>query len=290
MKEALWYESLEKEEVLCRLCLHNCRITEGKTGICNVRENRQGKLYSLVDGIFLAESYDPIEKKPLAYFHPGSVIYSVGTAGCNLHCDFCQNWKIAHDFWDLPIYEIEDERILRKASLHGSIGIAFTYNEPTVNYEAMLRIAKKAKKRNLYTVAVSNGSLNEGPMEELAPFIDAWNIDFKMMDPDKYKKICGGDPEVVWRNIEIAKTHGHVEVTTLLIDEVNTDEKELEELAKRLASIDKNIPLHFSRYFPAYKRTDPPTKLDTLYRAREIGEKYLNHIVLGNIPFSEKYK
>lgn len=288
MKEALWYETLEEEKVRCSLCLHSCIISEGEYGICKVRKNKKGRLYSMTDGIFLAEGYDPIEKKPLAYYRPGSVIYSVGTAGCNFHCDFCQNWQIAKDFWDLPQYKIEDEVVLRRAALEGSIGIAFTYNEPTMNYEGMLRLAKKAKNRNLITAAVSNGSLQEGPMRELAPFIDAWNIDLKMMDKENYKRICGGDPEVVLKNIKIAKEYGHVEVTTLLIDGVNTEEKEIEALVKRISEIGKDIPLHFSRYFPSYKRTDPPTKLESLYKAREIGEKYLEHIVLGNIPYEVK--
>lgn len=288
MKEALWYEAIENQKVQCRLCLHNCIIAEGRYGVCKVRMNTKGKLYSMTDKIFLAEGYDPIEKKPLAYFHPGSIIYSLGTAGCNFHCDFCQNWKIAQDFFDLPRYELEDEEVLRRAALEGSTGIAFTYNEPTMNFEAMLRLAKKAKKRKMITVAVSNGSLNEGPMKELAPFVDAWNIDLKMMNPEKYKKICGGDPEVVFRNIKIAKEHGHVEVTNLLIDGVNTAEEEIEELVKRIAEIGRDIPVHFSRYFPSYKRTDPPTKLESLYKAREIAEKYLDHIVLGNIPLEKR--
>ena len=288
MKEALWYETLEEEKVRCSLCLHSCIISEGEYGICKVRKNKNGRLYSMTDGIFFAEGYDPIEKKPLAYYRPGSVIYSVGTAGCNFHCDFCQNWQIAKDFWDLPQYKIEDEEVLRRAALEGSIGIAFTYNEPTMNYEGMLRLAKKAKNRNLITAAVSNGSLQEGPMRELTPFIDAWNIDLKMMDREKYKRICGGDPETVLRNIKIAKEFGHVEVTTLLIDGVNTEEKEITTLVKRIAEIGPDIPLHFSRYFPAYKRTDLPTKIESLYKAKEIGEKYLKHIVLGNIPYEVK--
>lgn len=288
MCEALWYEKLEEEKVQCKLCAHDCVIKDGNLGICRIRKNKSGKLYSLTNGKFYAEQYDAIEKKPLSLFHPGSVIYSVGTVGCNFHCDFCQNWQLAQGDVSVEFGKIEDDELLRRATLHGSVGIAFTYNEPTVNYETMLRVSKKAKNRNLITAAISNGYLNEGPMEEITEYIDAWNIDLKMMNRKNYRKICGGDPDTVLRNIGMANKKAHVEVTTLLIDGVNTSDEEIEELVKSIAFINPEIPLHFNRFFPSYHRMDPPTELDTLYRAEDIGKKYLKTVILGNIPFADK--
>lgn len=281
-KEAMYYKSLEKDrKVQCQLCPHKCIIGDGNVGICKVRKNENGILYTLNYGKLTSYAYDPIEKKPLNHFHPGSKIFSIGSFGCNLSCDFCQNWEIAHEK-GLTV-EITDEDIIRLSKANGSIGIAYTYNEPFMSYEYILHLSKLIKEKNLVNVCITNGYIEEKPLKQLLPYIDAMNIDLKAMSNNFYKELCKATLEPVLNTIEIASKKTHVEVTTLIIGGKNDDADEIEELAKWLSNIDENIPLHINRYFPAYKLNLPATSYDILLRTKNIAKKYLNNVYIGNI-------
>lgn len=277
----MYYTKEKNNTVRCYLCPHNCIIKEGSRGMCNVRENVKGQLMALNYGKHTSYAYDPVEKKPLYHFYPGRDIFSIGSFGCNLHCDFCQNWEIAHG--ESLTIEMEDEDLLLLAKSKGSIGIAYTYNEPTISYEYLYHICKLVKAIGLKNVLITNGFIEEEPLREILPFIDAMNIDLKAMNQDFYKKICKGNLEPVLGTIKIAKEYTHVEVTTLIIDGLNSREEEIEKLAAWLGNLDRGIPLHISKYFPNYKMDLPATSYETLIRTKEIAEKYLDYTYIGNI-------
>ena len=273
MKEAMYYENLKDKEVNCQLCPHYCKIPLGEVGKCRVRKNIDGSLYSLNYGKITSYAYDRIERKPLFHLYPGKRIFSIGSFGCNLSCSFCQNWQIAHG--EPLSIEISDRDILTLAKAKESIGIAYTYNEPSIWYEYVLHLSKLAKKEGLVNVLVTNGFINPEPLEELLPYIDGMNIDLKSLSNDFYKDICKGRLSPVLKTIERSVKSTHVEVTTLLIEGKNTTLEEIETIAKTIASIDKDIPLHLSRYFPAYKMDNPETKVETVFAARDMAKKYL---------------
>ena len=279
--EAMYYEKGKDNTVKCHLCPHNCTIKEGKVGICKVRKNIEGKLISLNYGKQTSYAYDPIEKKPLYHFYPGRDIFSIGSFGCNLNCDFCQNWEIAHG--TTLTMEIEDEDILLLGKSKNSIGIAYTYNEPTISYEYIYHISKLAKEKGLKNVLVTNGFINEEPLKEILPYIDAMNIDLKSMNEDFYKKICKGRLNPVLKTIEIAAKHTHVEITTLIIDGVNSSEEEIEALTNWIGNINREIPFHISKFFPHYKMQIPQTSYNTLIKAKDIAKKYLDYVYIGNV-------
>jgi len=279
--ECAYYGKKDNNIVECHLCPHNCTIKEGNVGICRVRKNVDGKLIALNYGRITSYAYDPIEKKPLYHFYPGRSILSIGSYGCNLACDFCQNWEIAHE--ESLTMEIEDEDILLLSSSRDSIGIAYTYNEPSMSYEYIRKISKVIRKHGLKNVMITNGYINEKPLKELLPYIDAMNIDLKSMTDEFYKRICKGSLEPVQRTIEIAAKSTHVEITTLVIEGENSSEEEMEKLGQWIANIDKNIPLHLSKYHPAYKMKLSETKYEALVKAKEIIKKYLNHVYIGNV-------
>lgn len=279
--EAMYYTKEKNNTVRCYLCPHNCIIKEGSRGMCNVRENVKGQLMALNYGKHTSYAYDPVEKKPLYHFYPGRDIFSIGSFGCNLHCDFCQNWEIAHG--ESLTIEMEDKDLLLLAKSKGSIGIAYTYNEPTISYEYLYHICKLVKAIGLKNVLITNGFIEEEPLREILPFIDAMNIDLKAMNQDFYKKICKGNLEPVLGTIKIAKEYTHVEVTTLIIDGLNSREEEIEKLAAWLGNLDRGIPLHISKYFPNYKMDLSATSYETLIRTKEIAEKYLDYTYIGNI-------
>lgn len=296
MKECLYYE-IENGEVKCRLCPHNCTVKEGKTGICGVRENIDGKLYSLNYGVVSAYAVDPIEKKPLFHFYPGSTIASIGTFGCNFKCDFCQNHSISmgESVDELKKEEfkssynfISPEKLLDKIVEQyqddsDNLGIAFTYNEPTIWYEYVLDVSKLAKKRGIKTVLVTNGFINKEPFEELLEYIDAVNMDLKAFGEKFYNEICYGALEPVKESIRTAAKKTHLEISTLLIDGLNTDDEEIESLSKFLSEVDKSIPVHFNRYHPSYKMKNEATEFNTLIKAKKIAAKYLDYVYIGNI-------
>lgn len=283
MHEALHYEKLEDIKVHCRLCPHNCVISEGKRGICGVRINNGGTLFSEVYGKITSIALDPVEKKPLYHFHPGEYILSVGTKGCNLCCSFCQNWQISKNI-SAPTEEITSEALIKKAKELGSFGIAYTYNEPFIWYEFVLDTARLAKKAGLSNVLVTNGFVNIPPLEGILPYIDAMNIDLKSFNDDFYKKTCGGRLQPVLETIKRSVRSCHVELTTLIIPTLNDSEEELTGLVDWVyKNAGEGTPLHLSRYFPCYKMTLPPTPVVSLERAERIAKKKLKHVYLGNI-------
>ncbi|NSW91325.1 MAG: AmmeMemoRadiSam system radical SAM enzyme [Firmicutes bacterium] len=288
-KQAMYYTKFENGKVQCFLCPHNCVISPGRLGVCRARKNIDGELYSLNYGKVTSIALDPIEKKPLYRFHPNKLILSAGTFGCNLKCSFCQNWIIAHDIsHDGPgTIEITPQQLVREAEKyirHGNIGIAYTYNEPSIWYEFVYETSKLAKERGLANVLVTNGFISRRPLEDLLPFIDAMNIDVKAFNPSFYKEICKGSLDNVKETVEIAARECHVEITTLVIPGLNDSREEIEALAKWLASISPEITLHLSRYFPNYKMEDrAPTPLKTLENLRDGAMKYLKYVYLGNV-------
>jgi len=284
MQEARYYEKLDEQLVWCHLCPQNCKIKPGKKGICRARQNQDGVLYTLNYGQLTSWGIDPIEKKPLHRFYPGSWIFSVGTFGCNFHCGFCQNWQIAHR--DPPTREVTPEELVEvavDAKKSGSIGIAYTYSEPMVWYEFVYDTAKRARQEGLKNVLVTNGFVQKEPLMELLPFIDAMNIDVKAFTDEFYRKTCGGRLGPVLRTVELAHQSCHVEITTLVVPGMNDSEEEISSLVDWIASLDPSIPLHLSRYFPRYKFDLPPTPIDTLKKAKEIALKKLKYVYLGNV-------
>ncbi len=281
MKEAMYYKKGEASKVYCILCPHYCSISKNKVGKCKVRKNMEGTLYTLNYGKITSYDYDPIEKKPLYHFYPGSNIFSIGSFGCNLACEFCQNWEIVNK--EGLTMEIEDQDILTLSTAKQSIGIAYTYNEPTIWFEYVHHLLNIIKNNGLKNVLVTNGHINEKPLRQLLPYVDAMNIDLKSINNSFYDKICKGSLEPVLKTIEISSKVTHIEVTTLVIDGENSSLEEIDSLAQKIASIDKSIPLHLSRYFPAYKMKRQPTNFNTLVEARNIAREHLDYVYIGNV-------
>lgn len=281
MKEAMYYKKGEASKVYCSLCPHYCSISENKAGKCRVRKNIEGTLYTLNYGKITSYAYDPIEKKPLYHFYPGSNIFSIGSFGCNLACEFCQNWEIVNK--ETLTMEIEDQDMLTLSTAKHSIGIAYTYNEPTIWFEYVRHLLDVIKDKNLKNILITNGYINEEPLRQLLPYIDAMNIDLKSINDSFYNNICKGSLEPVLKTIEISSKVTHIEVTTLVIDGENSSLEEIDSLSQKIASINKSIPLHLSRYFPAYKMKRQPTNFNTLVEARDIARKHLDYVYIGNV-------
>ncbi len=283
MHEALHYEQ-QGQAVTCGLCPKNCSISEGRTGFCRVRQNTGGKLYSLNYAQATAQALDPIEKKPLYHFYPGSNILSLGTWGCNFSCEFCQNWQIAQAQPQTALLEPQAAASLaRQLASQGNIGIAYTYSEPSVWYEYILDTARLVQQAGLVNIMVSNGFINKEPLQELLPHIAAMNIDVKAFTDEFYQKVCAGKLADVKRTVEQAAGQCHVEITTLLIPGLNDSVEEIASLARWLSGISADIPLHLSRYFPNHKLDVPPTPVSTLEDAYKVAREYLNYVYLGNV-------
>ena len=283
MHEALYYKQ-QGQVTLCRLCPKQCRITEGLAGFCRVRRNQGGKLYSVNYAQTTAQALDPIEKKPLYHFYPGSTILSLGSWGCNFSCSFCQNWRIAQAQPEYVLLAPKEAAALAERLVsQGNIGIAFTYSEPGVWYEYMLDTAQLVQDAGLSNVLVTNGFINKQPLQELLPHIAAMNIDVKAFTEEYYSKVCAGTLAQVKHTVELAARQCHVEITTLLVPELNDSVEEITNLAKWLAAIDPDIPLHLSRYFPNHNMTAPPTPLSTLAAAVAAARRHLNYVYLGNV-------
>jgi pyruvate formate lyase activating enzyme len=283
MQEAMYYQPHEKG-ILCSLCPKGCVIAEGRTGVCRVRRNKGNTLYTENYAACSSYALDPIEKKPLYHFFPGSLILSLGTWGCNFSCSFCQNWQIAQEMPEtiklLPEHAVE---MAKQQKQQGNIGIAYTYSEPSVWYEYVLDTAKEIKRAGMKNVLVTNGFINKQPLLEMLPYIDALNIDIKAFNNEFYHKICAGNLESVKETVAIAASLCHVEITTLLVPGCNDDQQEIAALATWLGEIHVDIPLHFSRYFPNYKMKTAPTPESTMKMAQEIAGQHLNYVYLGNM-------
>lgn len=271
--------------VTCALCFHHCTLDEGQTGLCRARANRGGRIVPLNYGRLTALALDPIEKKPLRRFHPGSMVLSVGSFGCNLRCPFCQNAEIAAAGADSPTHDCPPEALVREAvrqQARGSIGVAYTYNEPLVGYEYVRDCAALVHEAGLANVLVTNGTVEAQPWCELLPLLDAVNIDLKGFTEGWYRRL-GGDLETVKRSIALAADTCHVEVTTLIVPGENDSADEMRALSGWLASVNPDIPLHVSRFFPRHRMTDrPPTPVDTVYRLADIARENLRYVYTGN--------
>jgi len=291
MHEAQLYSQGKDGEVNCELCSHHCRIKDGRRGICGVRENRSGVLYSLVYGWLVAEHVDPIEKKPLFHFLPGSLSYSISTVGCNFRCRHCQNFSISQpgDFpADNPPGILRTPQyVVDHAEASGCRSISYTYVEPTIFFEFAYDCSVLARSRGLKNVFVSNGFMSEKTTRKLAPVLDAINIDIKAFTEDFYHKICGARLQPVLDTVRLMHELGvWVEITTLIIPGLNDSEAELKAIADFIVAIDSSMPWHVTAFYPTYKLTDrPATPAHTLQKAREIGlAAGLKHVYEGNIP------
>lgn len=283
-REALYYKKKDLDRVRCELCPHHCLLSDKQRGRCSVREVRDGSLYTLNYGAVSSAAIDPIEKKPLYHFKPGKYILSLGSFGCNFSCSFCQNYSISKELPDtqhLPPEELIGLAKDKKQS--GSVGIAFTYNEPSIWYEYVYDVARLAENKELDIILVTNGFINKDPLEALLPYINALNIDLKAFTPGFYEKVCGGKLEGVMNTIKTSASKSHVEITTLLVNGYNDSVMEVEELAKWLSSVNPAIPLHLTRYYPNYKLSVPPTPERRLQEGLEAAKKHLQYVYVGNI-------
>jgi pyruvate formate lyase activating enzyme len=287
MVEASLYKNLGNDIVQCVACCHRCKIANGKHGICGVRKNFGGRLFSLVYAKVIAEHVDPIEKKPLFQFLPGSLAYSISTVGCNFKCLHCQNAEISQ--WagdDAPGKDVEPEEIVRRAIVAGCSSIAYTYTEPTVYIEYAFNIMKVAREKGLKNVWVSNGYFTEETFNLILPYLDAANIDLKFFTEENYSKICSAQLRPVLDNLKRLATAGvHLEVTTLVIPTLNDSKKELTGIARFIKNeLGENVPWHVSAFYPQYKLQNlAPTPIRTIKKAYDIGRaEGLNYVYAGN--------
>ncbi len=288
--KALFYERKDDDNVRCQLCPHFCHISPSNQGICGVRQNQDGNLYTLNYGQVTSAAMDPIEKKPLYHFHPGSTTLSLGTRGCNLSCSFCQNWRISQGEPGTRNYSVDD--IVELAQAKNSSTITFTYSEPVVWYEFIKDVASQAEVKGLGIILVTNGFIAAEPLEALTPYLSACNIDLKSVNAEFYKQYCGGGaPEPVKETIvQLNKAGVHLEVTNLLIPGANDSQEELKALCDFISEVDEDIPLHLSRYFPRHKLQKQQTPRRTMVERFELAKSYLNHVYLGNIDHPEGRK
>ena len=310
MKQADFYKKLADSMVACLLCHHFCVIGDGQTGTCRARKNTGGKLFSLVYGYPVALNVDPIEKKPLFHFQPGSLSYSIGTLGCNFKCLNCQNWDISQAIDITPLTPpassagglvrgenlslIEPEKIVSEALANDCLSISYTYNEPTIFAEYALDIMKLAHATGLKNVWVSNGYLSEQCLEAITPYLDAINVDLKSMDADFYKTNCGARLEPVLKNlITIKKSSAHLEITTLIIPNLSADLAMLKQLAEFIVNqLGADVPWHLSRFSPEISwklKKSPATPEAVIFQAYEIAKTAgLKYVYLGNLPGDER--
>jgi pyruvate formate lyase activating enzyme len=313
LHEALFYERLPGNEVRCTLCPHDCRIRDGGRGACAVRYNQRGVLYTVVYDKVVSREIDPVEKKPLFHFLPGSRAYSIATVGCNMRCAFCQNWEISQ--WPkemlphglapvaqasapvcpqlagiedaIPGERVTPQQIVDSALASGCPSIAYTYTEPTIFYELAYDTAVLARAKGLRNIFHTNGFISEAPLRRLAPVLDAANVDLKYFNPDSYRRISRARLEPVLDAIRLSRALGvWVEVTTLVIPGVNDSDEELRKIAGFVASVGCEVPWHVSQFYPAWKMLDrPPTPRETLRRAASLGRAAgLRYVYEGNVP------
>jgi len=290
MKEALLYKKLGNNNVRCQLCNHYCKIANQEFGFCGVRQNIKGILYTHAYGRLIAAHLDPIEKKPLYHFLPGSLSFSVATIGCNFRCEFCQNWEISQSsFRDSNILggtEFLPPGIVKEALENSCKSISYTYTEPTIFFEYALETAKLAKEKGLYNNFITNGYMTEEALAMLKPYLDAANVDLKFFKGSSYRKICAGSLEPVLETIRLMRKSGiWLEVTTLVVPDENDSEEELDAIAEFIASVDRNIPWHISRFHPDYQFSgyrDTPEEI--LKKAQSLGYRAgLNYVYAGNV-------
>jgi pyruvate formate lyase activating enzyme len=293
-KEALLYERLEQNRVRCNLCAHHCVIPDGKLGACRVRKNVDGILYTLVYGRTISQNVDPVEKKPLYHFYPGSLTYSIATPGCNFRCQWCQNWQISQMPRERELItgrKATPEEIVGSALESGSHSIAYTYTEPTIFFEYAYDTARLAHQAGLANIFVTNGYMTQEMLELFHPYLDAANVDLKAFRKESYRRYVGAGFQPVLDNMKLIKKLGiWLEVTTLVIPGINDNLAELRDAAHFVAQeLGAETPWHISRFFPAYKMANfPPTPLKILQQAQKIGrEEGLQYVYVGNMPGEE---
>ncbi len=291
-KTAKFWKKIEDKKIQCSLCNHNCKIDNGELGICNVRKNENGELFTLIYGSTSSMAADPIEKKPLYHFHPGTNAFSMGTVGCNFKCEHCQNYGISTAPSDyFHIQDITPEQVVEYAKKYGCEGVAWTYNEPTIWHEFSYDSSKLVKKAGLYTCYVTNGFIREEPLKEISPYLDAMNIDVKAFSEDFYKKICKARLEPVLNTCILAKKLGiHIELTYLIIPSYNDSTEEIKKFCNWIMDVlGDDTPVHFSRFHPDHKMTNVAmTPMDTMTGAYEIARKSgILYVYLGNVPSGE---
>lgn len=286
MKDLRWC-AISDTTISCPYCFHHCRLAEGATGLCRARANRGGRSVSLSYGRVLSAALDPIEKKPLARFYPGSMILSVGSFGCNLKCPFCQNFELAEagaetfKTEELPPEELAALALRLKP--RGNLGAAFTYNEPMVGWEYVRDCAAAVRARGMKNVVVTNGSFEAAALDPVLPLIDAWNIDLKGFTEDYYRWL-GGSLETVKSFIKKAAAVSHVELTTLIVPGKNDSRETMREMASWIAETDKNIPLHITRFFPGHLMAEAePTAVDKVLELVATAKEKLTTVLPGNI-------
>ncbi len=284
----LYKKSSKTQKIRCEICANYCKISEGNVGVCRQHKNVNGELFDLSYGIVSSLSPDPVEKKPLNHFMPGTFTYSIGGFGCNMTCLHCQNYIISHEYEKFGNgIKILPETIVENALNYNCKSIAWTYNEPTIHLPFNKKTSLLAKSKNLKVIYVSNGYMSSQSLGEILTFVDAFNIDLKSMSEKFYKKVCGADLDIVLDNLRsIYQADKHLEVTNLIINDYNDSKEEIEELCDFIVDeLSANVPLHFSRAFPYYKmREIEPTNREILYEARDIAHKKgIKNVYLGNI-------
>ncbi|WP_406657151.1 AmmeMemoRadiSam system radical SAM enzyme [Methanolobus sp. ZRKC2] len=293
IKEVMLYDKLEDKKVRCGICSHRCTISPGKRGFCMVRENRDGTLYALNYSVVSSEALDPIEKKPLYHFYPGSSVYSLGSIGCNFKCKHCQNWTISQvDIDTENALELSPEMAVSRATQMKARSIAWTYNEPGIWFEYTYDCAKLAKEAGLATIYVTNGYLTPEALKKISPYLDAYRIDIKAFSDEFYRKIASAKLQPVLESTALAKELGmHVEVVTLIIPTLNDDPQEIRDMVKWIhEKLGIDTPIHFTRFHPYYQLTNiPPTPLQTLEKAYDIArEEGMRYVYIGNVMGTEK--
>jgi pyruvate formate lyase activating enzyme len=283
-RAAEYWERLDGGRVRCLLCPWHCRLRVGQTGICNCRKNVDGELRAMSYGRVVSVAIDPIEKKPLYHFHPGRQILSTAPNGCNFRCPFCQNADISQKI--VPTQYVSPKDLVTLAEQHHSFGVCYTYTEPLVWFEYLLDAGRLVHDKGLANVLVTNGMINEKPLRELLPLVDAMNIDLKAMDEDFYKRTVKGDLKTVLNTIRLSRESCHIELTNLLIPTLNDSEDKITALVDWVAELGVDIPLHFSRYFPHYKMSIEATPTETLLRAYTIAKERLRYVYLGNVSLT----
>jgi len=286
----MFFDKIGDYKVKCYLCSHNCKINESDFGFCRVRQNIKGELFTQVYGELIAEHVDPIEKKPLYHFLPGSKSYSIATVGCNFRCSFCQNWQISQIQKDdkTNVYGkfAKPEEIVKRALEQDCKSISYTYTEPTIFFEYAYDVSKIAKEKGLYNTFVTNGYMSKKALEKISPYLDAANVDLKSFREEFYKKICKARLKPVLESIKKMKELGiWIEITTLVVPEQNDSDKELNDIAEFISSVGKETPWHISRFHPDFDYNDSyPTPIETLNKAYDIGKKHgLKYVYLGNV-------
>ena len=284
----LYKKSSKTRKIRCEICANYCKIADGNVGVCRQHKNINGELFDESYGVVSSLSPDPVEKKPLNHFLPGTFTYSIGGFGCNMTCLHCQNYMISHEYdKNSRAVKITPEAIVENALRYNCKSIAWTYNEPTIHLPFSKKTSLLARQKDLKVIYVTNGYFSDKALNEVLGFVDAFNIDLKSMSKDFYKKICGADLDVVLDNIKRVYDEGkHLEITNLIINDYNDSIEEINELCDFVVNeLDCNVPLHFSRAFPYYKMNDiSPTRPEILFKAKEIAlDKGIKNVYLGNI-------